>query len=524
MKTRRTLWVALFAASAGLSLVHSPAVRAASPADDELQKSLRAVSAAYSLIEKNYADPVSSEKALYQGAIPGMLRTLDPHSNFLDPEQWREAQRRQSASYFGVGMALSVDAGAVVVDQPFPGSPADRAGLHRGDALASVDGHDTRGMDFNAVVALLRGPRGTQVTITARREGAPEPLSFTVTRTAIQTSAVEAFWLRPGIAYLGISNFEAQNVASDVEAALRKLGEPSISALILDLRGNPGGLVTEAVAVAGRYLKRGQTVVSHHGRAEAEEIFRAKAQPDGQRYPMVVLVDRRSASASEIVAGALQDHDRAWIIGETTFGKGLVQGQFQLSQGAALLLTIAHYYTPSGRLIQRDYQHRSFFDYYYAGRNDGPNLSDVKATDGGRKVYGGGGITPDEQYDTPAATALERRLAASSEFFRFGSRYFAGREPELPEGWTPDDSVLERFRGYLREQHFAFMDPEFTADRQWVSDQIRQELYRRAFGKQDADRAALQSDPEVGRAIDSLPKAQALYQEVQRILARRTQR
>ena len=238
-------------------------------------------------------------------------------------------------------------------------------------------------------------------------------------RGEIQTSLVDAFWLRPGIAYLGITSFEAENVADDVEEALKQLGEQSINGLVLDLRGNPGGLLNEAVSVAGRYLRDGQTVVSHRGRAEEEQVFRAKAKPAGQRYPIVVLVDRRSASASEIVSGALQDHDRAWVIGENTFGKGLVQGQFPLSEGAALLLTIAHYYTPSGRLIQRDYQHRSFFDYYYAGRNDGPNLQDVKATDSGRKVYGGGGITPDEKYEPLKANTFERRLISSFVFFHF---------------------------------------------------------------------------------------------------------
>lgn len=521
MKTRRMRMIAVLAiALAGLPLLLSPSAKAAT-SDDDTANGLRSIANAYSLIEKNFADPVSSERALYQGAIPGMLRTLDPHSNFLDPDEWREAQRRQSAQYFGVGMELTVDGEAVVVGQPFPNSPAAAAGLRRGDVIVGVDQHDARGLELGAVANLLRGPRGTEVTVKVQREGAPAPLSFTVTRAAIQTSLVDAFWLRPGIAYLRIQSFESQSVAPDVEAALKKLGEGNVSGMVFDLRGNPGGLVTEAVAVAGRYLRSGQTVVSHRGRAEAEQVFRAKPQPDGQRYPIVILVDRSSASAAEIVAGALQDHDRAWVLGETTFGKGLVQGQYELSEGAALVLTIAHYYTPSGRLIQRDYQHRSFFDYYYAGRNDGPNLADVKATDSGRKVYGGGGITPDEKYDRPAFSIFERRLAASGVLFHFGSLYFSGRKPELPDGWTPDDSVLDRFHAYLREQKFPFTDREFSDNRQFVSNQIRFELYRRAFGRQEADRAAIQSDPEVSRAMDSIPKAQALFQEVQRVLARR---
>jgi carboxyl-terminal processing protease len=357
-----------------------------------------------------------------------------------------------------------------------------------------------------------------------QRQGGSELQTIQVIRGEIQTSVVDAFWLKPGIAYLGITTFEAENVSQDLEAALKALGEQSVQGLVLDLRGNPGGLLNEAVAVAGRYLRNGQTVVSHRGRAEEEQIFRAKAQTYGQGYPIVVMVDRRSASASEIVSGALQDHDRAWVIGETTFGKGLVQGQFPLSEGAALLLTIAHYYTPSGRLIQRDYQHRSFFDYYYAGRNDGVNLQDVKATDSGRKVYGGGGIIPDEKYDPPKGNAFERRMVVSNGFFHFGSVYFSGRSPVLPQGWMPDAEMLQRFRSFLDEQRIPYTDEEFTSNRQWTLDQLRWEMYSRALGKKMADRAAMQSDPEVNYAIQSLPKAQALYQEAQRVLAQRQPR
>ena len=518
--TRKTWWVPLLAC-ASATLGSSQAAKTAS-SDDDLTNGMRAVANVYSLVEKNFADPVSSERAIYQGAIPGMLQTLDPHSNFLDPEEWRDAQRRQSAQYYGVGMELTVDGDQVVVGQPFPNSPALAAGLRRGDMIVAVDKQNARGLDLGAVANLLRGPRGTPVAITVAREGVKDPITYTVTRAAIQTSLVDAFWLRPGVAYLGITSFESQNVASDVEAGLNKLGENSITGLVLDLRGNPGGLVTEAVAVAGRYLRNGQTVVSHRGRAEAEQVFRAKPKPDGQKYPIVVLVDRHSASAAEIVTGALQDHDRAWVMGETTFGKGLVQGQYELSEGAALVLTIAHYYTPSGRLIQRDYQHRSFFDYYYAGRKDGPNLKDVKATDSGRTVYGGGGISPDEQYTPPHYSLFARRLAASGAFFRFGSLYFSGKKPELPEEWTPEATVVDSFRHYLRDEQFPFTDAEFADAHQFVSDQIRFELYRRAFGREAANHAALESDPEVLHAIDSMPKALALYQNVQRVLARRT--
>ena len=523
MKIRNIALVTLVTAgSLGLALFYVPGVHVrAANGEDELSQGVRAMTQVYSLVEQNFADPVSADRAIYEGAIPGMLHTLDPHSNFLDPNEWREMQRRQKAQYFGVGMEITVDDGKVTVNQPFPGSPAWNAGLRRGDVLEAVDGHATTGMDTTQVANMLRGPRATPVSVTILRQGGGQPVTIQVIRGEIQTSYVDAFWLKPGIAYLGITTFEAENISEDVETALQALGEKSITGLVLDLRGNPGGLLNEAVAVAGHYLRNGQTVVSHRGRAEEEQVFRAKAQPYGQGYPLVVLVDRRSASASEIVSGALQDHDRAWLIGEATFGKGLVQGQFPLSEGAALLLTIAHYYTPSGRLIQRDYQHRSFFDYYYAGRNDGPNLQDVKATDSGRKVYGGGGITPDEKYDPPKSNAFERRLATSSAFFHFGSAYFSGHAPALPENWVPDAALLDRFQAYLTEEKIPFTSGEFTANRQWLTDQLRWEFYSRALGKKMADRAAQQSDAEVTHAIDSLPKAQALFQQVQRLVVKR---
>ena len=511
-----------FAAWVGVS---AGRVHAASQGE-ELDRTMRSVASAYALVEKNYADPVSSEKAFYQGAIPGMLHTLDPHSVFVDPAEYREMQRRQRAQYFGVGMEISMDQAHVVVIRPFPGSPASRADLRRGDVIAAVDGKDTTAMESPAVADLLRGPRGTQVRISVRREGVPDPVTVEVTRSAIETSVVDAFWWKPGIIYLNINSFEAQNVAKDVEDDLVKLGEPNAAGLVLDLRDNRGGLVNEAVAVAGRFLRDGQMVVSHHGRAEAEQPFRARAVTAAQHYPMIVLVNGDSASASEIVAGALQDHDRAWVLGETTFGKGLVQQQFPLNEGAALLLTIAHYYTPSGRLIQRDYSHQSFWDYYYGHHSDAQNQDDLKTTDSGRKVYGGGGITPDEKYPNPHYTVLQRRLGLAWVpgvwvYYRFGNAFFSGAKPALTPGWKVDDDTLNRFKTFLKAQQVVFTDAEFDACKDWLREQIRWELYFRAFDKNTADRARWQEDAEIKKATESMPRAQSLMQQVERVLAQR---
>jgi carboxyl-terminal processing protease len=500
--------------------------RAASPADD-LDKDMRAVANAFALVEKNFADPVPAERAFFQGAIPGMLHTLDPHSNFVDPAEYREMQRRQRAQYYGVGMQIGMDGPSkVIVMEPFVNSPAWGAGLRRGDVIVGVGAEDVTGMDSAAVATKLRGDKGTPVKVTVRREGVPEPYSVTVTRGAIETSVVDAFWVKPGIAYLGVSTFEAQNVSRDTETLMNKLGEANVNGLVLDLRGNLGGLVTEAVSLSGRFLRNGQIVVSHRGRAEQEQTFRAKANPLAQKYPIVVLVNNASASASEIVSGALQDHDRAWIMGDTTFGKGLVQAQFPLSEGAALLLTIAHYYTPSGRLIQRDYSKGSFFDYYYARPKDPnqENNKDVKATDSGRKMYGGGGITPDEKIPNVKLEVFQRRMGPQNSpnvFYKFANHYFAGKKPVLDVGWQPDEAVIDRFKTFLRGQNVAFTDEEFAQHRKWVAGQIRWEFYYRAFDRAAAERAKWADDPQVLKAIESLPKAQSLLSQAQKVFAMR---
>jgi carboxyl-terminal processing protease len=513
----KTKYSAVFLLSCGLLLAP---LHAAAP-QDELERSIKALANTLSIVKDNFADSVNTEKAIYQGAIPGMLRTLDPHSSFLDPTEYQDMQRKQRAQYFGIGMLISMDGPKVIAMEPFPGSPAWRADLRRGDVIVAVDGKDVTSKDSGAVADMLRGPRGTQVKVSVLRDSATEPVTVTVTRGEIETSLVDAFWYKPGIVYLKVTSFEAQNVAKDVEAALQRLDESKVKGMILDLRENRGGLVTEAVSLAGRFLRDGQVVVSHRGRAEKEQVFKAHGNPAAQKYPIVVLVNGNSASASEIVSGALQDHDRALIFGETTFGKGLVQAQFPIDQGAALLLTIAHYYTPSGRLIQRDYSHRSFFDYYYARKQPNENPEDVKPTDTGRKMFGGGGITPDEKYEPEHLSIFQRRILGSSTLFHFASQYFGSTKPALPVNWMPDDQLVARFKDYLQSRNFPMTNAEFDKDKQWVREQIRDEFYLRAFDKKTSDRAQIIDDPEVAKAVEALPKAENLTTEAQKLAPRR---
>ena len=321
-----------------------------------------------------------------------------------------------------------------------------------------------------------------------------------------------------------VSQFN-ENTSQEMEDNLKKLGENNIKGLLLDLRENPGGLLNEGVAVAGHYLRKGEVVVSHRGRASAEKPYYARGSTSGQNYPIVVLVNRYSASAAEIVAGALQDHDRAWILGENTFGKGLVQTVFPLPENTGLALTTAHYYTPSGRLIQRDYSNISFLDYYYGKRTDTKNMQDVKSTDSGRTVYGGGGITPDEKFELPKYNKFQTDMLRKYEFFNFTAKWFGGRtSAQLPKGWEPDASVLNEFHEYLLKQTVPFTEAEWTENLTWTKQQLKKEMYATGFSIEESQKVTVETDPMVTRAVESLPQARALLDKSKKLVVQRMTR
>jgi carboxyl-terminal processing protease len=498
---------------------------AASQKDDDVKASLKTFTKAYGLVEENFADPVTPDKAIYDGAIPGMLRTLDPHSSFQDPKAFARMREEQRGNYYGVGMRVVMrgSAGSIVFE-PFKGSPAWRAGLRPGDLIITVNGADARGMNTEQVAGLLKGPRGTTVKIEVEREGSSKPVSFQVVRDAINvTSVPDAVNLGGGIYYIRVEQF-METTSRDLEADLTKVGESNIKGLILDLRGNPGGLVNEGVAVADKFLNKGDVIVSHHGRAaEAgkETVYRASSGNHGNKYPIVVLVNRTSASAAEIVTGALQDHDRAWVFGDNTFGKGLVQSVYPLIENSGLLLVTAKYYTPSGRLIQRDYSHESFYDYYFKQNTEARNLQDVKMTDSGRTVYGGGGISPDEKYTSPKYDKFQLELARNNVYFDFTTRYLGTKDVKVTADWRPDSAVLNDFHGFLLEKKVPFTEAEFTQDNDWVKRQLTMAVLWSGLSDDDSHAYEEMTDPEVLKAVDSLPKAQALLNSVTKLIVQR---
>src|SRR5437764_7626577 len=364
---------------------------------NDVSDSLRNFSQVYDLVEQNYAEPVNPDKAIYNGAIPGMLHVLDPHSNFFDPKSYSALREEQRGKYYGVGMQVGPRNNKVIVIAPFVGTPAYRAGIRPGDIIIAVDGKPTDNMNTSDVAELLKGPKGTNVKITILREEVDKPMDFNIVRDEIPRASVDLhFMIRQGIGYMHVAGFQ-ETTEKEVSDALDEMGD--LKGLILDLRQNPGGLLSEGVGVADKFLKKGAVIVSHHGRASAERVYKASHGNGGKEYPLVVLVNRGTASAAEIVAGAIQEHARGLVVGETTFGKGLVQTVYPLSNDTGLALTTAKYYTPSGRLIQRDYSNVSLYDYYYNPDRDKETNTgkEVKLTDSGRTVYGGGGINPDEK-------------------------------------------------------------------------------------------------------------------------------
>lgn len=491
---------------------------AAPGGDADVRDSLKQFTQVYDLVEENYAEPVNADKAIYNGAIPGMLHSLDPHSNFFDPKSYSLLREEQRGKYYGVGMTVGPRNNKVIVIAPFVGTPAYRAGIHPGDIIIAVDGKATDNMNTTDVAELLKGPRGTTVRITVLREGSDKPLDFNIVRDEIPRYSVDLhFLIRPGIGYMHISGFQ-ETTEHEVAQALEEMGD--LKGLILDLRQNPGGLLSEGVGVADKFLRKGQLIVSHHGRNSPEKRYVASRGNGGKEYPLVVLVNRGTASAAEIVAGAIQDHDRGLIVGENTFGKGLVQTVYPLSENTGLALTTAKYYTPSGRLIQRDYSNVSLYDYYYnREKEESAANHEVKLTDSGRTVYGGGGINPDEKITTPKGNHFQEVMLQRYAFFNFAKRYIVAHHPT--KSFEVDEPVMQEFRKFLDEEKIPFTEGDLIENNDWVRSQIKTEIFVDSFGQEEGLKVRAEGDPQIIKALDLLPRARALAENAKKIVAER---
>jgi len=485
----------------------------------QLAGNLRAFARIYRIVKQNYADPISgkkAEKVIYDGAIPYMLSVLDPHSTFYDPQAWAKTQEEQRAKYYGVGMVIKPQEGSIIVEMLFEDAPAFKAGVRPGDVISDVDGRPIENMASNDVASMLKGPKGTHVKITIVREGVDKPLTFAIVRDEIHRNSIDLTYLiRPGIGYIHLANFQA-TTGQEVAQAIDGFGD--LKGLVFDLRNNPGGLLSEAVKVSDKLLRKGQLIISQQGRAYPEQTYRATHGNGGHLYPVVVLVNHGTASAAEIVSGALQDHDRALIVGQTTFGKGLVQTVYGLSANTGLHLTTYRYYTPSGRLIQRNYNGVSLYDYYY-GQNtkESENKREVKLTDSGRLVYGGGGIAPDEIVEPPPSNHFQGVLVDQDIFAGFTKHYLANRN--AAQDFQVDDAVLSEFRRFLSARHITYTDQDLNGVTDWLKVNIKADVITTEFGQTEGLMVRANWDPMIEKALGYLPQAQALEENANQVLA-----
>jgi carboxyl-terminal processing protease len=496
--------------------------------DDKVPEHYKAFTAALSAIESGYIDKIDSDRLVY-GAVRGMLSTLDPHSSFFDPREYAQMRERQEGHYYGIGIQISAVDGDIIAQFVFEGSPAHKQGVRQGDIIANIAGEGTKGWNTDQAMRKLRGARGTPVQISLKRRGYAQTIDVELVRDEITIPTVPAFFMiDASTGYVQLRDF-GENTDRDLRRALQTLAPKGMRRLLLDIRNNPGGPLDQAIKVVNEFMPRGKMIVYTRGRvSNSDQDYRATEDGQFTDIPIVVMANRSSASASEIVTGALQDHDRAYVVGETTFGKALVQSIYRISGGAGLALTTAHYYTPSGRLIQRPWD-ASFDEYLtYTMRdqdaNKPHNASDLKHTDAGRPVYSGGGIEPDKRVAGPLEgfdpTRFGRSLYARGAFANFAATFTADGDVRVAQASTGrttvkpnfvvDDAMVADFRDQLKADHVRIDEDAFKKDLDFIRAMIRFEIDRALFGVAEARRHLIDVDPQARIALTMFGEAQRL--------------
>jgi len=515
--------------------------RGTASTQERLPERYRAFTTAVRLVETSYVEKTESDRVVY-GAIAGMLQTLDPHSSFLDPRTYGQMRERQQGRYYGLGITIQVIDGDITAVSLFEGSPAYRKGVRRGDVIAKIDGEDAKGWTSEQAARRLRGPKGTTVRVSLRRRGYDQLIELDVPRDEINIPTIAAAaMIDDKTAYIRLQDF-AEQTGNDLSAALKSLSARGMRRLLLDLRHNPGGPLDQAIRVSNEFLQQGQMIVYTRGRIpNSDQDYRATERGKYTDLPVVVLTNRNSASASEIVSGALQDHDRAVIVGETTFGKALVQSVYRISEGAALALTTARYYTPSGRMIQRPWD-GAFDEYlmYTARTQNVPRehaAADLKYTDAGRKVYGGGGVEPDHRLEGPVEGfnpgRFARLLYARQVFASFAQKFSAVGDTRIAveahdrkfvaKEFTVDAAMLQAFREHVTAEGVKIDEAAFTQDLPFITAMIRYEIDLNLWTVEDARRHLVATDPQAQLALTCFEEAERMVQAARGRASRGTQ-
>jgi carboxyl-terminal processing protease len=465
----------------------------APPPPDDLDGLLKRFTQLVAIVENQAADPVNTEQAIYGGAIPGMLRELDPHSIFFDPQQNEQLKEMERSERKGFGTVVSVLPGRVIILQALPGTPSAKSGLQPGDEIVAVNNIALARLEFDQIVQFLSEARQHQAQLIVRRPANVRLLNFVLDPALVDSPSVDrAFLLRPGVGYIRANGFDPQT-AKQLKEAIENLGGEKLKGLVLDLRDNPGGVVQAALEAASYFLKPGQKILSVKGRSvEGQDVDTPKTATP-YSFAMAVLVNEKTASAAEIVSGALQDHDRATIIGQPTFGKGLVQNVFPLSGNTALALTTAFYYTPSGRSIQKTLP---------SGHLEIEKQKQEFRTDSGRVVTGGGGIQPDTMIAPQAMTQLRVALDASGMYTSFATEFI--QKNKITEEFEVTPAVLEEFQVYAGQHSIQPPVGEWVREREWVQSRLKQEIFNQALGVAKGDEVEAQRDPAIRAALAKL--------------------
>jgi carboxyl-terminal processing protease len=497
---------------------------------DEVSQQYRVFTAALDVIDREYVDELPSDRLVY-GAIDGMLHTLDPHSSFFDPRSYAQMRERQEGHYYGLGITIQVVDGDITVQSIFEGSPAYKSGLRRFDVIARIGGQEAKGWTSDQAVKKLKGPKGTSVNISIRRAGYDGLIDMDVQRDEVNITTVRAaFMVDKETGYIKLDQF-TETSDREMGEALQRLTAAGMKRLVFDLRENPGGALDQAIRISNRFLPRGVMIVSTHGRVpNSNQEYRATEESQYTHLPMVTLVTRGSASASEIVSGALQDHDRSLVVGETTFGKALVQSVYPISEGAGVAVTTGRYFTPSGRMIQRPWD-GSFDEYLtYTLRDQAGDrqhkAAEQKFTDAGRKVYGGGGIEPDKFFvgtvEGFTPTRFGRLLQNRQEFVDFANQFTAEGDTRLSaankskkpiaRGFVVTDAMLADFKARLVARKVKIDEEAFAKDDTYIRAMIHFEIDSALFGMDEARRNLIAKDPQAQFAIAQFGEAEQLLQ------------